>query len=122
MMFNSHEEEERLLRDAKRLRRQAQAMREARLKEREKAARANEQRQKEIAGAEKKRRRDEEIRAFLLPLAESFKRTGWRIKTPNAWGFESVLTLTRSNQHPPEEIKIYWKDPGLTNQMGFYWE
>lgn len=121
MTFNSHEEEERLLRDAKRLRKQAQAMREARLKEREKD---KEQWRKGAAEAEakRKRERDIEIRAFLIPLAKAFERTGWRMKTPTGSPHDPVFVLTRSNQWPAEEVKIYWKNPGFTNQMGFYWE
>lgn len=117
----AHEEEERLLREAKKLRLKAQEMRDKRLKERDKAVEFNELRQQEIARAEAKRKRDAEIREFLRPLAVAFERTGWRIKEPYNQ-LNPVFILRRSNQIPAEEIKIYWKNPGLTSQMGFYWE
>lgn len=121
--MDGHALEERMLKEASRLRKEAQQLREERLRGRQEEAASGLEKLRQAETAEKKRKavRDAEIRAFLLPLAEAFKRTGWRVKAP-AWSTDPVFTLTRSNQYPPEEIRIYWKNPGLSGQLGFYWE
>lgn len=103
--------------EARRTRRLRQEVAEATRKSRAEAE------AREEAEKKRKKRRDEEIRAFLLPLAESLKRTGYRIKPIEVTNRSApVLRIYRSNAYPSETIEIYWKEPFLTGEMGFYWE
>lgn len=116
MSLEYNEEEQKLLAEARTLRKKAQELRNARRTER-----ANAYEAAMAAGREAKFKRDEELRAFLQPLTEAFMKSGYRVT--DSKGLQKpgpVFSLARWNEFPSNPIQIYWKDG--YRESGFCWE